>query len=133
MAIAALVEAFGVKLEAMTPVRTRAYDEGLRDIPAPLLNAAVRKAIATRQFFPKVAELRQDAESVRRELLAANQHDACDDCNYTGWAEVTIEGVRRVERCFCWRKWQQRLSTLGVTPEALALPPAREVSQVGEE
>lgn len=124
MALAALVEAFGVR--EFTPVRTRTYDEGLKDVPVPLLNAAVRKAISTRTFFPKVAELRQDAEACRRELLAGNQHDACEDCNYTGWAEVTIDGIKRVERCFCWKKWQRELESLGVTTTPLDLPPARE-------
>jgi len=124
MAIAALVEAFGVR--DFTPVRTRAYDDGLKDVPVPLLNAAVRKAIATRQFFPKVAELRHDAEACRRDLLAANRFQPCLGCNETGWVDVLVDGVTRVTRCDCWKHYQRRLESLGVTREPLALAPGRE-------
>jgi len=30
----------------------------------------------------------------------------CERCDDTGWKEVTLEGVRRVERCDCWRDGQ---------------------------
>jgi DNA replication protein DnaC len=29
---------------------------------------------------------------------------ACERCNGTGWKDVTTDGVRRVERCDCWRE-----------------------------
>src|ERR1041385_2061370 len=28
---------------------------------------------------------------------------ACARCDYTGWRAVETDGVRRVERCDCWR------------------------------
>jgi hypothetical protein len=126
MAIAMLVEAFNVKPADMTPARVLAYENALRDVPIPLLNAAVRKAIETRTFFPKVAELRNDAETCRRQLMAANQYSPCAQCDESGWEPVEIDGVRRLRRCGCWRRYQARLASLGVTDQPLALPPARE-------
>lgn len=120
MAIAMLVEAFGVKREDFKPVRVRAYEDALKDIPIPLLNAAVRKAIASRSWFPKVAELRDDAEACRRELLASETYQPCASCNESGWTTVLIDGITRVTRCFCWKAWQQRLAELGVTPQPIA-------------
>jgi DNA replication protein DnaC len=29
---------------------------------------------------------------------------ACERCDDTGWKEITTDGVRRVERCDCWRE-----------------------------
>jgi hypothetical protein len=126
LAIAMLVESFGVKGADFTPVRVRAYEDGLKDIAVPLLNAAVRRAIQTRTFFPKVAELRQDAEACRRELLAANVYQPCAQCNETSWEKITVDGVVRVTRCGCWKRHQERLAGLGVGVEPLALPPARD-------
>jgi hypothetical protein len=121
MAIAMLVEAFGVK--DFTPARVRAYEDGLNTIPIPLLNAAVRRAIQTRTFLPKVAELRTDAEACRRELLASNQYEPCAQCDETGWERVTVDGIHRVQRCGCWKRHQQKLAQIGVTSEPIALPP----------
>jgi hypothetical protein len=122
MAIAMLVEAFAVK--DMTPARVLAYENGLKDVPVPLLNAAVRKAIETRTFFPKVAELRTDAENCRRALLLANAYSPCAQCDESGWESVIVDGVSRMRRCGCWRRHRLKLAQLGVSPEPLALPPA---------
>lgn len=130
IALAALVEAFGV--HDFSPVRTRTYEDGLKDIPMPLLNAAVRRAIATRTFFPKVSELRLDAEYCRKELIAAHPYQACMGCHGSGWVPVEVDGIKRVQRCNCWHVHQQRLVRLGVTSTALALPEPERV-RVGDE
>lgn len=132
MAMAALFEAYATKPEDAGPVRIRVYEEGLKDIPVTILNAAVRKAISTRQFFPKVAELRADAEACRKELIAAHTFMACAQCDETGWDTTLIDGVSRVSRCMCWKAHQQKLSELGVTAKPLALPAAREMTAVGD-
>lgn len=132
MALATLVEAFGVKGEDMKPVRIRAYEDALKDIPIPLLNAAIRKAIATRQWFPKVAELREDAEACRRELVAAHPFVACDSCGGTGWEPMTVENVSRYQRCVCWRAHVFKLNELGVTREICA-PTRRQLTTAGDE
>lgn len=131
MALAMLAEAFGEK--GLTPVRIEAYHKGLKDVPLPLLNAAVRKGIETRSWFPKVAELRHDAEVCRRELMDRHTFEACQLCEASGWRQVEVDGVARVTRCTCWKDWQQRLTELGVTSQALALPAAREFSRIGED
>ena len=122
MALAALVEAFGVK--DFTAVRTRAYEDALKDIPIPLLNAAVRKAITERTFFPKVSEVRADAEACRQQLISAHPFAACDSCNGTGWTPVLVADVNRYTRCMCWKAHQEKLAGLGVGSQPLALPPA---------
>lgn len=134
MALAMLAEGFGEK--HLTPVRIEAYHAGLKDVSIPLLNAAVRKAIQTRQFFPKVSEIRADAETCRRELIAANPYLGCASCeDALGWTEITDDkGVKRMHRCPCSRRYITKLAGLGVTAEPLALPVGREadLTQVGE-
>lgn len=130
MALAALVEAFGVK--EVSPVRVRTYEQGLKDIPIPLLNAAVRKAINERTFFPKVAEIRSDAEACRKELVEAHPFTACDSCNGTGWTAVLVDSVNRYARCSCYRAYQQKLADLGVSGKAIAVPERRQLSEVNE-
>jgi hypothetical protein len=133
IAIAALVEAFGVKLVDFTPVRTKAYENGLQDIPIPLLNAAVRRAIQTRTWFPKVAELRADAEMCRREMLEAHPYERCSACNYIGTVQIGYtelpSGHRkpRYGRCACWTRHQALLEGLGATEKPIVhLPGATE-------
>lgn len=132
MAMAMLFEAFAVKPEDAGVVRIRVYEDGLKEVPLPLLQAAVRKAIATRTFFPKVAELRMDAEACRRELVEAHPFGPCEQCQH-GWvATIDRAGVARVTRCACWKMHQQQLADLGVGQKPLALPAAREMVPVGE-
>lgn len=132
MALAALVEAFAVK--DMTPVRVRAYEDGLKDVPVPLLNAAVRLAIETRAFFPKVAELKRDAETCRQQLVAAHPYAGCIDCEDSkGWIDVQMADGVRAKRCPCFQRHQAKLASLGVTSTPLALPePEREFRQIAE-
>ena len=105
-----------------------AYFNALKDIPERLLTAAVSKALATRSWFPKPAELRADAESCRLELLAQNPYLGCEECDdHRGWRSTTRQdGVPCVERCPCVRRHQQKLASLGADSGPLALPPARE-------
>lgn len=130
MALAALTEAFAMKV---TPVRVRVYVRALEKVPVPLLQPMVEKAVATRKFFPKASELLEDAEACRKELLAAQKFTPCDDCHGTGWSEVETDGVKRATRCVCYRAYQQKLASLGVGPEPLALPPARDWTQIGDD
>lgn len=123
MALAALVEAFG--LNDFTPVRTRAYEDSLKDIPVPLLNAAVRRAIQTRTWFPKVAELRADAELCRRELLEAHPYEACAACNHvgtvrTGYIRSGLHQKPTYGRCKCWTAYQERMTQIGVSEKPVA-------------
>jgi hypothetical protein len=132
MALAMLAEAFGEK--GLTPVRIEAYHRTLADVPLPVLNAAVQKAIQTRQWFPKVAELREDCEAARREMRAAIKHEPCADCETTpGWVTVRENNVERLTRCRCWSAHMQKVEALGVGQKSLALPPAREFSRLNDE
>lgn len=131
MALAMLAEAFGEK--GLTPVRIEAYHRGLEGVPMIVLNAAVQKAIQTRQWFPKVAELREDCEKARQELRGALKHQPCVDCETSpGWVTLTEGNVQRVKRCRCWHAHQQKVQALGVGTAPLALP-AGDFSRVGED
>lgn len=131
MALAMLAEAFGEK--GLTPVRIEAYHRGLEGVPLAVLTAAVQKAIQTRQWFPKVAELREDCEACRREMRAKLHHQPCIECEDTpGWVTLTEANVQRVRRCRCWNVFQDQLAALGAGEKTLALPPAREMSRIGE-
>lgn len=122
MAIAMLSEGFGVK--ELTPARVRIYSQALEDVPPAVLDPMVQRAIKTRKprwgDMPTVAELLEDAESCRKELLAALKFEKCDDCH--GWTEVEVEGVKRLTRCQCWTLHQHKRAQLGVGDQPLALP-----------
>lgn len=131
MALAMLAEAFGEK--HLTPVRIEAYHRALKDIPLPLLNAAVRRAITARTWFPKVAELRTDAEACRRELIAAHPYQGCVECEDSrGFRAVLrtktgeLTETLTVERCPCHKRHQELMAGFGVTAAPLALPAAEE-------
>lgn len=109
------------------------YERGVGDIPLPLLDTAVTRAIKTRTFLPTIAELRQDAEACRVELVRKHPPQYCDDCRHAhGWLPVKDElGVERLTRCRCVIAWRQQLVGLGVTSEPvyIALSDGREAGQ----
>ncbi len=99
-----------------------------------VLDAAVQRAIKTRQWFPKVAELREDCEASRREMRAALHHEPCASCEDTpGWITVTEGNVQRLTRCICWALHLRKVEALGAGEKALALPAAREFSRSGDD
>jgi hypothetical protein len=73
-----------------------------------------------------VADLLADAETCRRELLDGLKFEPCESCSASGWTEIEIDGVKRMKRCHCWQRHQEKVAALGVGHEPLALPPARE-------
>lgn len=127
-ALALLVEYFQMKDDFMDARRVRVYEHGLRGIAGVLVMRAALYATETRTFFPKVNELKADAATVQRQLLAKHQYDPseCETCNGTGWDERERDGVVRAQRCVCWKAHQQTLANLGINqPIALpSLPPA---------
>src|SRR3990167_9297299 len=93
MALAMLAEAFSVR--DLTPAKIKIYEQALQKVPARCLEPMVQKAITSRQFFPRVAELLEDAESVRVELLKALTFTKCavnPCCSDQGW---TIDSEKR--------------------------------------
>lgn len=123
MAIAELTEAFGVKLENLPPVRIRILDRALQKVPAAVLKPMVERVISTRKprwgDLPAIAELLEDAEACRRELLAAVAFQPCASCEPYGWLEREIDGVKRLTRCGCWHRHQERIQALGGPVKAL--------------
>jgi hypothetical protein len=112
-----------------------AYYPVLKDIPTAMLALAVERAIAMRNWFPRPAELRQDAEACRREIVAANPYTGCVECeHHKGWRELIADGVVRYERCGCHRRYRQRMEQLGLSARQPASPPAEshELTRIGE-
>lgn len=139
MAIATLVEAFGVK--DISPVRIKVYEKALSKVPANLLPAMVERTVETRKVYgkdalPAVADLLADAEACRKALSAANPYDGCADCeDQRGWRMTErADGTKCVERCPCLIRHQQKLAQLGCGGGPLALPPAEssELTRIGE-
>lgn len=131
MAIAMLAEAFQVK--SITPATVRIYNDALAKLPAGVLSLMVQRAIETRKprwgCLPTVAELREDAEAVRVERLAALSFQPCavnGNCSAQGFTEVEVDGVKRMVRCRCWTEFQAQRAALQVGDQPLALPAARE-------
>lgn len=97
----------------------RAYWSRLSDIPLPLLIQALDRAVTHRRFFPRLLEVREDAEAVRQAYLKAHPYQRCEQCrDSSGFATVIdAKGVSRVERCQCFRDYCGRLERLGITPK----------------
>ena len=109
------------------------YYRALDDVPGRLLEAAVDRAAKSCRFMPKPGELREFAEEARKALIASVQFTACEQCDGTGWSQIGIDGVQRVQRCHCWKAHQQKLADLGVSSAPLALPAAQEHSRIGDD
>lgn len=127
MAIALLAEGFRVR--DLTPATIRLYDKALQKVPVPVLEPMVQRAISTRTFFPKVAELLQDADVCRQAQLAALRFEVCpmnEGCSAEGFVAREIDGVSRMVRCACYQRHQEKVAALGVGTAPLALPAARE-------
>ena len=98
------------------------YFRVLGNVPARILEATLAVLGAQeRRFMPTASEMLAAAERVRVGLLAAHPYRPGACCNFTGWAERSIEGVKRAERCACYGVHLRQLSDLGVGP-ALLLP-----------
>lgn len=113
----------------------RAYHRVLEDVPANLLRLAVDQAAKSgNPFFPKAGELRAMAEAQRLALSASVKFMGCLKCHESGWVTVVDPGgVRRVQRCACWKDHLDRLSALGCsTPLALPAASGDAWSQVSE-
>ncbi len=127
-ALALLVEYFSSAPDFMDLRRAKVYDHGLREIPGALVKQAALYATETRTFFPRVVELKADAEYCRQKLLAEHRFVPCASCVDTtapGWLRVfDSAGVERLRRCDCWQEWRARLEQLGVpaTPLMLSAP-----------
>lgn len=126
LALAHLVEHFGVKPDQMTPARVRSYDQALSRLPVAVLEPMVQRAIDTRTprwgDLPTVAELRADAEVCRLELVKALGDYGCADCEMQkGWVAVTHPDGVRMARCGCWTRLQAKRAQLEVGSEPLAL------------
>ena len=102
VAIAMLAEAFSVK--DLTPAKIRIYEKALQEVPVQVLEPMVERAVKTRQFFPRVAELLEDAKAVRAELMKALGDYGCAMCEDSkGWVAVTHADGVRLERQPCAR------------------------------
>lgn len=134
MALAMLAEAFSEK--TLTPVKLEAYHRSLLDIPIPVLNHAVKLAIESSTFFPRVAELRTYCEQARVELRAAIVFDpiACGEgCSLQGFTEEKVNGVLRMVRCSCWKLTQAKVAQLEVPAQPIALPAGGAFSRIGDQ
>mgnify|MGYP001606135659 CR=1 FL=1 len=133
LAIAVLAESFNAKVENLPAMRLKLLQKALAGVPAPILEPMVLRAIRTRKprwgDLPAPAELLEDAEYARIELLRAmGPFIRCPvnyGCSEQGWCEVTHPDGVRAERCACWTRWQQQIAQLGAGHQPLSLPPAR--------
>lgn len=133
VALGRMMLAFDCPKEKLPAHRIETYERGLLQVPGPLLELAAERVIDTltskyRGWMPSVAQIKDAAEALRVELLAAHIWEPCETCRDNhGWVEVTEANVTRVTRCICWRVHRHKLAEIGVTNTPLSLPPAREV------
>ena len=107
------------------------YFQALSDVPPQMLEAAVGLAMKQdRTWLPKPGELRALAEQARHTLFAAHPYQPCEDCNRTGWVELDVDGVRRVERCRCRSAWTAQLDRLGLIGPSLSVPKQLEAGEL---
>lgn len=128
VALATLVQAFHPS--DWTAADVRLYTQKLQLVPVPVLTPMVDRAISTRTprwgCLPTVAELLEDAEACRLELLKSlGEYDGCATCqDHRGWVEIMHADGVRAERCVCWKIHQTHIAQLGVGHAPLALPAA---------
>lgn len=100
----------------------RLFYRAVEKVPIALYQSAIGRAAEGRSKMPSAAQLRELAEGERQALIAANPYDGCLECEHQrGW-RPTLADPRRVERCPCFERHQQRLHALGVGSQPLALP-----------
>jgi hypothetical protein len=132
MALALLVKHYEKPPNYMDVHRVRIYERGCEGIPGALLIRAAMRATKTRNWFPKLPELLEDAEACRQELIATMTFTPCAECEHSpGWSSIVVDGVTRATRCRCWLAYQERLVKAGVTQKVLAAP-RREMRQIAE-
>lgn len=124
MALASLAEGYGVK--EITPAQIRIYERALKAIPPALLAPMVDRCLATRKGYgklPEIVDLKADAEWARQDVLRKNPWSPCAICELTpGWAELTIDGVKRVTKCQCKRAYLEKLEALGAGQTVIEAP-----------
>ena len=126
LALAMLIEGFRVK-EPLSEVSVRLYQRALADVPLQLLQPMVERCVATRKWFPKVAEVLEDAEAVRKEALQRMGTYGCEMClDNKGWnATKDTDGVIRMRRCACKLAFDAKMAQI-VGVGCLALPSGEE-------
>ena len=126
LALAFLLDVFRVK-EPPSEVSIRLYQRALADVPVPLLQPMVERCVATRKWFPKVSELLEDAEFVRKAALRELVYTGCAQCeDHKGWVAIKdAAGVIRMDRCHCKRAFDAKVAQI-VGVGALALQSGEE-------
>ena len=116
--------AIGLRVQLDAPT-FRVYHKHLADVPREIAEAALTEmARAGMRFFPSAPEIRSASEKVRRQQLALHPWSPCVECEtQPGWRSIVdARGDRRVERCPCRGRHQERLSHMGLLAPIAALP-----------
>lgn len=106
-------EQFDAQLQRMVPLKampgdTDGYWEALQDIPNDVLEAAIGHALKTRAWFPTPAELRLDADAVRRrEPLPAMPRPTVVDLEGVAYVEVRNPLGGPALRLAVTREWRR--------------------------
>lgn len=121
MCLVNLFTAFGKELDRPTGLL---YWRALHDVPVPLLEAAVGKAVREHVYGnpPRPALLRQFAETCRVEIRQRFAWTSCGRCSAQGWIEREIDGVTRAVRCDCFEQHARTLREIGADGPALTAP-----------
>lgn len=122
--------ALGVKGE-FDGLTQRAYLRFLKDVPVPLLQAAVAAAEADPSitFMPAAPEWLARCEAERMRLAALHPYEPCTACNGIGTVRTSPRGSLRPTYgpCACRRSHVARLERLGIPSTPLAQLPAARV------
>lgn len=122
-ALAVLVEAYRVTDLSEATILT--YSRALEKIPPVLLRPMVDRCLETRKYFPRIMELREDAEAVRQAYFQKNPYVSCGGC-CGGWLiqeQETDDGFKYgyATRCACHGAYLAKVNALGLGHEPLAL------------
>lgn len=131
---------FGKLMAALTTLKRRdrlgpfdvqVYEEATAHIDLAILSRAVSRLLTTTEWFPTVHELLEACEAIRVELRGDLKFEPCAECAESpGFRPV---GQLAVERCPCWHIHQARVKQLGLPEEPLALPAAKDFTQIGDD
>lgn len=125
-ALAPLVAVLWKRKEDFGAIEARIYMRTLKQVPAPILEAAIDKSLATDTWFPEPAKLlgyAADAMDDERKAVCQKWLADCNECYGTRWVDLVIDGVVYEKRCGCFTRTMRAIAEIGEPLRRKELPP----------
>ena len=111
-AMAPLVSILWKRKEDFGRTEATIYMRTLKHVPAPILVAAVERALEVETWFPEPAKLlvyAADELDAQRKAAGDKWLTDCVECHGSRWVDVG----NHVQRCGCWTRAMQAIRAVG--------------------